>query len=107
LGGWRREWGEGGKEGRREGGKEGRREGEGREGRGGGAGGSETILTFCKARAAQAPFEKRVEAAIQNMCRELQTKMDSSYFYYTTILRGERAEVDAMLARSIDRMQQL
>lgn len=57
-----------------------------------------------QARAAQAPFEKRVEAAIQKMCLELKATMVASWSAYFS---SDSSTIDAILARSYERMKNL
>eukprot|EP01127_Copromyxa_protea_P015837 TRINITY_DN4618_c0_g1_i1.p1 TRINITY_DN4618_c0_g1~~TRINITY_DN4618_c0_g1_i1.p1 ORF type:complete len:227 (-),score=33.44 TRINITY_DN4618_c0_g1_i1:25-705(-) len=63
-----------------------------------------TLSDKMKARAAQAPFEKRVEVAIQKMCQELKAATGNSWATYFT---RDSTEIENLLARSHERMKLL
>lgn len=55
-----------------------------------------------QARAAQSPYEKRVEVAIQALCSALRQTVSSSWSKYLT---RDKSEIEHIYARSVQRMQ--
>jgi len=60
------------------------------------------LLEELKERSIQAPYEKRVENAIQQMCRSLKEKVKTSWTQY---ISRDSSEIDEILERSLERMK--